>query len=64
MMSQQARRKRPLESKTRLYDKSKIRILHEKIDHLMMHQQQELLEIQKTQIEMMNTILKNTEKNK
>ncbi len=41
-----------------------IRILHEKIDHLMMQQQQELLEIQKTQIEMMNTILKNTEKNK
>ncbi len=38
-----------------------IRILHEKIDHLMMHQQQELLELQKTQIEMMNTILKNTE---
>lgn len=37
-----------------------IRILHEKIDHLMMHQQQELLELQKTQIEMMNTILKNT----
>jgi uncharacterized membrane protein len=41
-----------------------IRILHEKIDHLMMHQQQELLELQKTQIEMMNTILKNTEINK
>jgi len=34
-----------------------IRILHEKIDHLVMHQQQELLEIQKVQIEMMNDIL-------
>jgi uncharacterized membrane protein len=34
-----------------------IRILHEKVDHLIMHQQQELLEIQKVQIEMMNDIL-------
>ncbi len=34
-----------------------IRILHEKIDHLIMHQQQELLEIQKVQIEMMNELL-------
>ena len=34
-----------------------IRILHEKIDHLIMHQQQELLEIQKVQIDMMNDIL-------
>lgn len=35
-----------------------IRILHEKIDHLIMHDQQELLEIQKVQIEMMNDIIK------
>jgi uncharacterized membrane protein len=34
-----------------------IRMLHEKIDHFIMHQQQELLEIQKTQIEMMQDIL-------
>ncbi len=34
-----------------------IRMLHEKIDHLIMHQQQELIEIQKVQIEMMNDIL-------
>jgi len=34
-----------------------IRLLHEKIDHLIMHQQQELLEIQKVQIGMMNDIL-------
>lgn len=35
-----------------------IRYLHEKIDHLIMHQQQELLEIQRIQIEMMNDIMK------
>jgi uncharacterized membrane protein len=34
-----------------------IRALHEKIDHLIMDQQQELLEIQKTQIDMMRDIL-------
>lgn len=34
-----------------------IRVLHEKIDHLIIHQQQELIEIQKVQIEMMNKIL-------
>jgi uncharacterized membrane protein len=39
-----------------------IRILHEKLDHLIMHQQQELLEIQKVQIDMMNDILKRVEK--
>lgn len=34
-----------------------IRMLHEKLDHLMLHQQQELIEVQKIQIEMMNDIL-------
>lgn len=34
-----------------------IRILHEKIDHLMIHQQNELIQIQKVQIEMMQDIL-------
>jgi uncharacterized membrane protein len=34
-----------------------IRMLHEKIDHLIVHQQQELIEIQKVQIEMMNDIM-------
>lgn len=34
-----------------------IRILHEKLDHLIMHQQQELIEIQKIQIDMMNEII-------
>ncbi|MBL7786436.1 MAG: DUF1003 domain-containing protein [Chitinophagales bacterium] len=37
-----------------------IRILHEKIDHLIMHQQQELLEIQQIQTEMLNDILQHT----
>jgi len=41
-----------------------IRTLHEKIDHLIMDQQQELLELQKVQIEMMNDILKRVEKGK
>jgi uncharacterized membrane protein len=40
-----------------------IRTLHEKIDHFIMDQQQELLEIQKVQIEMMDDILKQVEKN-
>lgn len=34
-----------------------IRMLHEKLDHLIIHQQQELIEIQKVQVEMMTDIL-------
>jgi uncharacterized membrane protein len=34
-----------------------IRTLHEKVDHFIMDQQQELLELQKVQIDMMNDIL-------
>ncbi|MEJ5053618.1 DUF1003 domain-containing protein [Sphingobacterium sp. MYb382] len=34
-----------------------IRLLHEKLDHLIQHQQQELIEIQQVQIEMMDDIL-------
>lgn len=41
-----------------------IRTLHEKIDHFIMDQQQELLELQKVQIEMMNDILKQIETKK
>ena len=41
-----------------------IRTLHEKIDHFIMDQQQELLELQKVQIEMMNDILNQLEKKK
>ena len=41
-----------------------IRTLHEKIDHFVMDQQQELLEMQKIQIEMMNDILDKIEKQK
>jgi uncharacterized membrane protein len=39
-----------------------IRILHEKIDHLIMHQQQELLEIQKVQVDMMKEIMNRVSK--
>jgi Predicted membrane protein len=39
-----------------------IRTLHEKMDHFIMDQQQELLEIQKVQIDMMNDILTRLEK--
>lgn len=38
-----------------------IRILHEKIDHLIMSQQQQLIEIQKVQIDMMRDILSRLE---
>ena len=39
-----------------------IRMLHEKLDHLIINQQQELIELQKVQIDMMNNILKQIEK--
>ena len=41
-----------------------IRILHEKLDHLIMHQQQELLEIQKVQTDLINTILEELKQKK
>lgn len=40
-----------------------LRILHEKLDHLIMHQQQQLLQIQKIQIDMMNDILQQVDRN-
>lgn len=39
-----------------------IRMLHEKLDHLILHQEQSLIEIQKVQIDMMNDILSRIEK--
>jgi uncharacterized membrane protein len=39
-----------------------IRMLHEKLDHLIINQQQELIELQKVQIDMMNNILRRIEK--
>jgi uncharacterized membrane protein len=39
-----------------------IRMLHEKIDHLVINEQQEVIEIHKVQIEMMNDILKRIDK--
>lgn len=41
-----------------------IRMLHEKIDHLIIHQQQELLNIQQVQVEMMEDIMKQLSVNK
>lgn len=38
-----------------------IRMLHEKLDHLIMHQQQELIEIQQVQMDMMNEIMNKIE---
>ncbi len=35
-----------------------IRMLHEKLDHLILHQEQSLIEIQQVQIDMMNDILR------
>jgi uncharacterized membrane protein len=39
-----------------------IRLMDDKLDHLIQHQQQELIEIQKVQIEMMNDILERIKK--
>lgn len=39
-----------------------IRMLHEKIDHIILHQEQSLIEIQRVQIDMMNDILSRLEK--
>jgi uncharacterized membrane protein len=39
-----------------------IRMLHEKLDHLIIHQQQELLNIQQVQVEMMEDIMKQLRK--
>ncbi len=39
-----------------------IRTLHEKVDHLIIHQQQELLNMQQVQVEMLEDILKQIDK--
>lgn len=39
-----------------------IRMLHEKLDHLILHQEQSLIEIQRVQIDMMNDILARLER--
>lgn len=41
-----------------------IRLLDEKLDHLLLHQQQELIEVQKIQIELMKDILEQVNSNK
>lgn len=39
-----------------------IRMLHEKLDHLIIHQQQELMNVQEVQVEMMEDIMKRLKK--
>jgi uncharacterized membrane protein len=62
MMSQNRREEKDRERAKKDYmvnlkSEVEIRLLDEKLDHLIMKQQQELIEIQKVQIEMMNDIL-------
>ena len=45
-----------------LKSEMEIRLLHEKLDHLIVHQQERLLEIQQIQIDMMNDIMQRLEK--
>jgi uncharacterized membrane protein len=49
--------------KVNLKAEVEIRMLHEKIDHMLLHQNKRLLEIQKVQIEMMESISKMIQKN-
>lgn len=61
MMSQNRQEERDRERSKKDYlinlkSELEIRLLNEKIDHLMTHQQQELLEIQNIQVEMLNEI--------
>jgi uncharacterized membrane protein len=48
---------------TNLKSELEIQILHEKLDHLIDAQQQELLQMQKDQAEMMNAIMKHIKNN-
>jgi len=69
MMSQNRQEEKDRERSKRDYmvnlkSELEIRMLHEKIDHLIMHQQQELLNIQQVQIEMMEDIMKQINKRK
>lgn len=45
-----------------LKSEMEIRMLHEKLDHVILHQEQSLIEIQKVQINMMNDIIARQEK--
>ena len=63
MMSQNRQEEKDRERSKKDYlinlkSEMEIRTLHEKMDHLIMHQQQELIEIQKIQIDMLRDILK------
>jgi uncharacterized membrane protein len=47
-----------------LKSEMEIRLLHEKIDHLIVNQQEKLMEIQQVQVDMMNDILDRLERKK
>jgi uncharacterized membrane protein len=47
-----------------LKSEMEIRLLHEKIDHLIVNQQEKLMEIQQIQVDMMNDILDRLERKK
>lgn len=68
MMSQKRQEEKDRETNKKDYminlkSELEIRMLHEKLDHLIMNQQQELIEIQKMQMEIMHDILNKVEKN-
>ena len=67
MMSQNRQEEKDRERAKKYYkinlkSELEIRELHEKIDHLIIHYQQDLLEIQKTQIDLLENILHNVKK--
>jgi uncharacterized membrane protein len=69
MMSQNRQEEKDRERSKKDYminlkSEMEIRTLHEKVDHFIMDQHQELLELQKEQLEIMSNILKKLKKNK
>ena len=67
MMSQNRQEGKDMERSKKDYminlkSELEIRMLHEKIDHLILNEQQEVIEIHKVQTEIMNDLLKRFEK--
>ena len=58
------RRRSEHDYKVNLKAELEIRLLHEKIDHLILHQNQRLLEIQQIQVDLMEDIMNKLNKNK
>ncbi len=69
MMSQNRQEEKDRERSKKDYminlkSEMEIRLLHEKIDHLIINQQEKLMEIQQIQVDMMNDILERIERKK